>query len=110
MAQVTEVLNNVLSVSAQLNAKNSVTVLDRQSIVGIAAASDAHKTLSINVNSWTAVGSEFEVSLVHGLGKKASITVVDSFNQTQYPDVIYTDNNTVKLIVRAQFSGQVHFN
>ena len=101
---------NTQSLSVTQNQSNQVSVLDRQSIVGISAASDKHKTLSINVNGWTAVGSEFEISLVHGLGKKAAITVVDSFNQTQYPDVIYTDDNTVKLIVRAQFSGKVHFN
>jgi hypothetical protein len=101
---------NRISVSTQLQAKNSVTVVERGSISGIAAASDKTKNVSINVNGWTAVGGEHEIVLVHNLGKKPSVTVVDSFNQVLFPEVVYIDNNTVKLIVTAQFSGTAHFN
>jgi len=44
------------------------------------------------------------------LAKKPSVTIVDSFNQVLFPEVVYIDNNTVKLIVTAQFSGTAHFN
>lgn len=101
---------NRISVSTQLTAKNSVTVVERGSIAGIAAASDKSKTVSINVNGWTAVGDEHEITLIHNLSKKPAVSVVDSFNQVVYPEVVYMDNNTVKLIVTAQFSGQAHFN
>jgi len=101
---------NRISVSTQLTAKNSVTVVERGSISGIAAASDKTKTVSINVNGWTAVGNEHEITLIHNLAKKPAVSVVDSFNQVVYPEVVYMDNNTVKLIVTAQFSGQAHFN
>lgn len=101
---------NRISVSTQLQAKNSVTVVERGSIAGIAAASDKTKNVSINVNGWTAVGNEHEILLVHNLAKKPSVTVVDSFNQVLFPEVVYIDNNTVKLVVTAQFSGTAHFN
>ena len=101
---------NRISVSTQLQAKNSVTVVERGSISGIAAASDKTKNVSINVNGWTAVGDEHEIVLVHNLAKKPSVTIVDSFNQVLFPEVVYIDNNTVKLIVTAQFSGTAHSN
>ena len=101
---------NTQSVSVQQNAPNQVSVLDRQSIAGIQGAADKHKTLALNINAWTSVGNEHEVTLVHGLNKKPAVTCVDSFNPVLQPEVIYIDDNTVKLIVRAQFSGKIHFN
>jgi hypothetical protein len=101
---------NTQSVSVQQNAPNQISVLDRQSIAGIQGAADKHKTLSLNINQWVAVGNEHEVTLVHGLGKKPSVACVDSFNQILQPEVVYIDDNSVKLIVRAQFSGKIHFN
>tara|TARA_R110000803_G_scaffold79304_4_gene144870 strand:+ start:1463 stop:1777 length:315 start_codon:yes stop_codon:yes gene_type:complete len=101
---------NRISVSTQLQAKNSVTVVERGSISGIAAASDKTKNISINVNAWTTVGNLHEILLVHNLAKKPAVTIVDSFNQVVYSEVIYVDNSTVKLIVTAQFSGTAHFN
>lgn len=101
---------NAQSLSVTQNKANQVSVLDRQSIVGIQAASDLHKTLSLNINQWVTVGNEKEVTLVHGLNKRPSVSCVDSFNQVLQPEVIYIDNNSVKLIVRAQFSGKIHFN
>lgn len=101
---------NTQSVSVQQAAPQQVAIVDRSSIVDVAAASDKHKTLSININDWSTVGNELEVTLVHGLSKKPAVSCVDSFNQVLQPEVIYIDDNTVKLIVRAQFSGKVHFN
>lgn len=101
---------NTQSVSVQQNTPNQVSILDRQSIAGIQGAADKHATLSLNINQWSAVGSEHEVTLSHNLNKKPSVTCVDSFNQVLQPEVVYIDDNTVKLIVRAQFSGKIHFN
>ena len=98
------------SVTVQQNGKNNVTIVEKGSFASAAAASDKHKTLSINVNDWTQNGTEYEVTLTHGLYKKPSVTIVDSFSQTQYPDVEYIDDNTVKLIVTGQFSGKAYFN
>jgi hypothetical protein len=98
------------SIVVQQTEGKSIQVLDRQSIVGIQGAADKHKTLSININDWTSSLGQFYVDLTHGINKKCSVVVVDSFNQTQYPDIIYNDNNTVRLITSAQFSGKVHFN
>lgn len=98
------------SVTVQQNGKNNVTVVEKGSFASAAAASDKHKALSINVNDWTQNGAEYEVTLSHGLYKNPAVTVIDSFNQTMYPDVEYIDNNTVKLIVRGQFSGKAYFN
>jgi len=101
---------NTQSVSVQQNTPNQISIVDRQSIVGVSEASDKHATLSLNINQWSAVGSEHEVTLSHNLNKKPSVTCVDSFNQILQPEVVYIDNDTVKLIVRAQFSGKIHFN
>ena len=101
---------NTQSISVQQNAPNQVSVLDRQSIAGIQGVADKHKTLALNINAWTSAGNEHEVTLVHGLNKKPAVTCVDSFNQVLQPEVIYIDDNTVKLLVRAQFSGKIHFN
>lgn len=110
MSNNVSIHTNRISVSTQLQAKNSVTVVERGSIAGIAAASDAHTTLTLNVNQWVTAGTEKEVTLVHGLNKRPAVTCVDSFNQVLQPEVVYIDDNTVKLIVRAQFSGKIHFN
>ena len=101
---------NTQNVSVQQNTPNQISIVDRQSIVGVSEASDKHATLSLNINQWSSVGSEHEVTLVHGLNKKPAVSCVDSFNQVLQPEVVYIDNNTVKLIVRAQFSGKIHFN
>ncbi len=98
------------SVSVTQKSASQISIVDRQSIVGISAASDKHFTININVNDWSANGDEWETTITHNLNKKPSVTIVDSFNQTQYPDIEYIDNNRVKLIVRGQFSGKAHFN
>jgi len=104
------VTQSTQSVSVSQNSPSQISIVDRQSIVGVSAASDKHFTANINVNDWTANGNEWETTITHNLKKKPSVTVVDSFNQTQYPDVEYIDDNNVKLIVRGQFSGKAHFN
>lgn len=98
------------SVSVSQNSPSQISIVDRQSIVGVAAVSDKHFTATINVNDWTARGSEWETTITHNLKKTPSVTIVDSFNQTQYPDVEYIDDDSVKLIVRGQFSGRAYFN
>ncbi len=104
------VTQSTQSVSVSQNSPSQVSIVDRQSIVGVAAASDKHKTLSLNINDWSPVGDEHEVTLVHGLNKKPAVSCVDSFNQVLQPEVVYIDDNSIKLIVRAQFSGKIYFN
>lgn len=106
----TTVSQNKQSVTVQQSAKNQVTVVEKGSFASAAAASDKHKSISINVNDWSSNGTEWEATFNHGLYKHPAVSVTDSFGQTQYPDIEYIDNNNVKLIVRGQFSGKVYFN
>ena len=104
------VSQNTQSVSVTKSAPNQVTVVERGSFSDSSFSADKHKTLTINVNDWTANGSEYEAVYAHNLDKRPSVVVVDSFGQTQYPDIEYIDDNSVRLVVRGQFSGKVHFN
>jgi hypothetical protein len=107
---ITTVPQPTQSVTVNSQSPNQVTIVDRGSIVGIAAASDKHKSININVNDWSQNGSEWEATFNHGLSKHPAVTVTDSFGQTQYPDIEYIDDSSVKLTVRGQFSGKVYFN
>jgi hypothetical protein len=106
----TTVTQSTQSITVAQNSPNQVSILDRQSIAGIQGAADKHKALTINVNDWVQNGAQYEVELTHSLNKFPSVTIIDSFNQTMYPDVEYISENTAKIIVRAQFSGKAYFN
>lgn len=98
------------AVSVKTTSKNQVSVVEKGSFALAAAASDKHKSMSINVQSWLLDGDEFVASFSHGLNKKPSVTIVDSFDEVKYMDVEYVDNNTVKIISTSTFSGRVYFN
>ena len=106
--------NIVSNQSNQISVTNgetvSVTIADRNSIVGIAAASDKHYSHVVNVGDWVANGSEWDVTITHSLSKFPSITVVDSFKQTQYPNFTHIDGASVVITSRGKFSGTVYFN
>lgn len=58
-------------------------------------------TQSIPLAVWT---------IPHNLGRYPSITVVDTLNNTVYPDVSYTDNNTVQITHGSAFAGKAYLN
>ena len=106
--QAVVVTQNTQLLEVTQNAANIVQVVDRQSIVGISAASDKHYSHIINVGDWVANGAEWDVTISHSLSKFPSITVVDSFGQTQYPNTMHVD--ALSISSRGKFSGTVYFN
>ena len=49
-------------------------------------------------------------SVQHNLGKKASVTVVDSADSVVYGDIEYTDLNNLTITFNGAFSGKAYFN
>jgi hypothetical protein len=49
-------------------------------------------------------------SVTHGLGKKPSVTVVDSAGTKVIGEVEYVDDNNVTLKFKSTFSGKAYFN
>lgn len=72
------------------------------SIKGIQGG-DAHYTHTQSIPStvW---------SVQHNLGKKASVTVVDSADSVVYGDVDYTDLNNLTITFNGAFSGKAYLN
>ena len=72
------------------------------SIKGIQGG-DAHFTFTQAAPSdtWT---------IEHNLGKKASVTVVDSADSVVYGDVDYTDLNNLTITFDGAFSGKAYLN
>jgi CTP:phosphocholine cytidylyltransferase-like protein len=46
-----------------------------------------------------------EWTVMHNLNKYCSVVVVDSTNQIVFPEIVYVDKNTVKIISTGAFSG-----
>lgn len=49
-------------------------------------------------------------SIEHNLGKKASVTVVDSADSVVYGDIEYTDLNNLTITFNGAFSGKAYLN
>lgn len=49
-------------------------------------------------------------SITHNLGKRASVTVVDSGDNVCYGDVQYTNDNELVITFSASFSGKAYLN
>ncbi|RKZ88576.1 MAG: hypothetical protein DRQ39_02210 [Gammaproteobacteria bacterium] len=49
-------------------------------------------------------------TVTHGLGKRTSVTVVDTGSNTVEGDVLHVDNDNVVLTFSAPFTGQAFFN
>jgi len=54
--------------------------------------------------------SEPEWLIEHGLGKKPSVTVVDSMNRTVMGEVEYIDNNVLIVRFKSAFKGKAYLN
>lgn len=72
------------------------------SIKGIQGG-DAHYTHTQSTPSST-------WSIEHNLGKKASVTVVDSADSVVYGDIEYTDLNNLTITFNGAFSGKAYLN
>lgn len=72
--------------------------------VGVSAVkTDAHYTHTQSVPS-------SEWSIQHNLGKRSSVTVVDSTDAVVFGDVNYIDSNNVTITFNGAFSGKAYFN
>lgn len=49
-------------------------------------------------------------TVLHNLGKKASVVVVDSADEVVYGEIEYIDDNTITLTFVGAFSGKAYFN
>jgi hypothetical protein len=72
--------------------------------VGVSAVkTDAHytHTQSVPSSEWT---------IQHNLGKRSSVTVVDSTDAVVFGDINYVDSNNVTITFNGAFSGKAYFN
>jgi hypothetical protein len=100
---VTITLPDTQRVSTVSKPTQTVTVLDKYSIVGLAGSADKNYVHYQNSPSatWT---------IIHNLGKKPSVTVVDSADEIVYGEVQYDSDNQVTLTFAGAFSGKAYFN
>lgn len=49
-------------------------------------------------------------SVTHNLGKRPSVTIVDTAENVVYGDIKYINNNTITLTFSSAFSGKAYFN
>lgn len=84
--QISGDLGNFFGYNASTGAPESVNHIHKQ---GVASA------------EWT---------VMHNLNKYCSVVVVDSANQIVFPEIVYVDKNTVKIISTGAFSGQAYCN
>lgn len=76
----------------------------------VVQGADKHYSSVITNLSWTTIENEHYVDITHNLAKKPAVTVIDSFDRVLILDVEYIDNNSVKLLTTAKFSGTAYFN
>jgi hypothetical protein len=81
----------------------TVTVLDKYSIVGLGTSSDKHFVYLQNTpsSSWV---------ITHNLNKRPSVVVVDSAESVVVGEVEYNSDNQVTLTFAGAFSGKAYFN
>ena len=73
------------------------------SVQGISGGSDAHFIYTQNAASDT-------WSIAHNLGKKPSVTIVDSADSVLYGSIEYTDLNNLTINLSAPTSGKAYLN
>jgi hypothetical protein len=73
------------------------------SVAGVISTKDSHYTHNQNSVSDT-------WSVTHNLGKKPSVTVVDSADTVLYGAVLYTNNNSLTITLSAPTSGKAYMN
>jgi hypothetical protein len=104
------VTQKVQSVKVEAGTKLQVNIVERGSFAKAAAAVDKHKSMSINVQSWSYVDNQYEATFAHNLNKFPAVNIVNTQEEVNYADIEYIDKNTVKIIVSATFSGKIYFN
>jgi len=96
---------DTVNVSGVSTATQSIKLKEESVNVSISggAVSDAHytHTQSVPSSQWT---------VQHNLGKKSSVTVVDSADAIVFGDVDYIDSNNVTITFNGAFSGKAYFN
>lgn len=88
-----------VNVTVPQKTTTNVSLLGLKSV----GVSDAHYKHTQNVASatWT---------VVHGLNKKPSVTVVDSAMRTVVGEVEYLDNNSLTITFKSAFKGEAFLN
>jgi len=108
MSDITINSGEQINVSVQQPTLQNTIVIPRPttslSIKGVTGGGgDAHYTHVQGV-------AEATWEVTHNLGKRASVTVVDSTDNIVFGEVEYLTNNSVRLKFAGAFSGKAYFN
>ena len=100
---VTITLPDTQRVSTVSQPTQTVTVLDKYSIVGLGTSADKNYVhlQSSPASTWT---------VTHNLNKRPSVTVVDSAEEIVFGEVEYISDNQVTLTFAGACSGKAYFN
>lgn len=90
-------------VSTIIQPTQTVTVLDKYSIVGLGGSADKNYVHLQNSPSASWV-------VTHNLNKRPSVVVVDSAESVVVGEVEYNSDNQVTLTFAGAFSGKAYFN
>ena len=90
-------------VSTMLQPTQTISVLDKYSIVGLGTSSDKNYVhfQTIPASSWI---------VTHNLNKRPAAVVVDSSDEVVFGEVTYNSDNQVTLTFSGAFSGKAYFN
>lgn len=97
------VLPDSQRVSTVVQPTQTVTVLDKYSIVGLGTSSDKFYTHEQN-------NPEAIWVITHNLNKRPAVVVVDSADNVVVGEVEYNSDNQVTLTFAGAFSGKAYFN
>lgn len=89
--------------STAINATKISEPSTKVTIKGVIATKDSHFTHDQNTSSAT-------WSVAHNLGKKPSVTIVDSADSVLYGQIEYTDLNNLTITLSAPTSGKAYIN
>lgn len=108
MSNITVNNQESISVSITQSGYNKTTIAKQPAqnnvgITGLKGGGDKNYIHSQQVPS-----SVWNVS--HNLGKRPSITIVDSSESVVYGDIQYIDNNNLTITFSGAFSGKAYFN
>ena len=90
-------------VSTMLEPKQTISILDKYSIVGLGTSADKHYVHVQNIPASTWV-------VTHNLNKRPSVVVVDSAENVVVGEVVYNSDNQMTLTFAGSFSGKAYFN
>lgn len=100
---VSIVLPNSQRVSTVVQPTQTVTVLDKYSIVGLGTSADKFFL-------YEQVNPEATWVITHNLNKRPAVVVVDSAENVVVGEVEYINDNQVTLTFAGAFSGKAYFN